>query len=160
MLVNLLTNTKAATNEEYKKVIKQKIKVFIFIMILGIVTFAFAIINELTNIISKDDFMSGVYNGIGSGLIGFSIALIIKNKKLLKDDSALKKSRLYSQDERNIFIQQKAMRCASIIVLVFSYVGMLVAGLYSKAVFYCFWGVTMLFLFSYTIFIVYFNKKL
>ena len=152
--------TTVKTNEEFRKVLEKKIKIFIVVMIIGIITAGIAILNEVFGIIVTDSWLSGVYAGLGTGLIAASIVQIIRFKKILKDENLIKEERLRTQDERNQMISIKAMRAAIITVLFLSYAVLLVAAFYSRVIFFCFWWVVMVFLLSYLIFTRYYNTKM
>lgn len=157
----LLTTWKVAkTNEEYKEIIKARIKIFIILIILGMLTLVLALANRVTDVIKLSDYMDGIYSGMGTGLIFASVILMVKNLRLLKNEEALKKSRLENTDERNIMIAQRASRSATMVVLIISYVGMLIMGAFNEVILYCFMVVVMVFICSYTLFNLYYRKKM
>ena len=59
---------------------------------------------EFSGKMKVDDYMLGVYCGIGVGLICSGIVFLIRNKRLMKDEEKLKEARLQVTDERNIEI--------------------------------------------------------
>lgn len=152
--------TNIKTNEEYRKVLEKRIKIFIMVSIIGFLTMGIAILNEIFVIIVADSWLSGVYAGLGCGLIAASTIQIIRCKKILKDEELIKEERLRTQDERNQMISVRAMRAAILTVLLLSYVVLLTAAFYSRVIFFCFWWVVMVFMLSYIIFSKYYNKKM
>lgn len=167
----LFNSTKnAKTNEEYAKVLQKRIPYLILIIVLGILTASIAICNEIWgfmgNILTIDShshnmsLMNGVYTGLGAALTFMSIGFIIRTKKIMKNESLLKEERLKTQDERNQMIAAKAVQSAAATMLVCSYLFMLIAGFYSRIVFFCFWGIVAVFLVSYHLFKIYYNRKL
>lgn len=78
-----------------------------------------------------DDYMLGVYCGIGVGLFAAGITLLIRNRRLLKDDAKLKAARLQATDERNIEIASRSLKIAAMVLLVAMYAVFLIGGLLS-----------------------------
>ena len=77
-----------------------------------------------------DDYMLGVYCGLGVGLVASGIAFLIRNKRLLKDETKLKEARLQATDERNVEIGMRAQKIAAIVLLVAIYLVFLIGGVY------------------------------
>ena len=145
-----LSNGNVKENQDYKEVIKRKRKVILVLLIFGVLTTLVAVGNEILNIVPVDGHISDLYAGIGVGL-----------GKLLKNEIALKEERLKNLDERNILISRMAAKSAAMVLIFCSYIAMLIGGLFSKVIFYCFWWVVMVFLFAYVFFSLYYrNKKL
>lgn len=155
-----MLNKKATNNEEYRAVVKSRIRFFVGWIILGIFTFAVAICNEIINFIPDNYWLNGLYTGLGSSMVAVGIIRIIRFKKLLKNEEQLKADRLRNTDERNIMISLQATRSAMLIVMVFCYIVLIISGFFSRTVFYCFWSVIMVFLFSYVGIWVYLSRKL
>ena len=120
----------SSSNEEYKKVIRFRMRIFCVLSLVGAVTFSgtLFIMFRFSSILS--DYQSGVYSGIGCGLMGAAVALWIKNKMLLGNEEKLKQSRLANSDERNIEISQKAMRIAAMALIVALYLVGIVGGFF------------------------------
>ena len=150
----------ATTNEEYKETIKARIKVFIVLMVLGLLTLILVITNMVSDVIRLSDYMDGIYSGMGTGLIFSSAIFLVKNLRLLKNEEALKKSRLQNTDERNIMIAQRASQSATMVVLIVSYVGMLFMGAFNEIILHCFMAVVMVFICAYFLFNLYYQKKM
>ena len=81
-----------------------------------------------------DDYMLGVYCGIGVGLICSGIIFLIRNKRLMKDEGKLKEARLQVTDERNIEIGSRALRMAAFVLLIVMYLAFLFGGLYDPMI--------------------------
>ncbi|MEQ8155557.1 MAG: hypothetical protein ABRQ25_11840 [Clostridiaceae bacterium] len=96
----ILCGTTAKTNEEYKQVIKKRMKLMIVIAIIGFITATVGFVAESYLKLPISEQMSGVYTGIGVGLLAGGIALWIKNRLVLNNDQKLKESRLNNTDER------------------------------------------------------------
>jgi len=120
----------SSSNEEYKKVVRFKMRIFCILFIVGAVTFSGTLFIMLRFSSILSDYQSGVYTGIGCGLMGAAVALWIKNKMLLGNEEKLKKSRLANSDERNIEISQKAMRIAAMVLIIALYLVGIVGGFF------------------------------
>ena len=127
----LMSATKATNNEEYRKQIQTKNKYMWGLIVLGIFSAAVAYYCEFFGKMNVDDYMLGVYCGIGVGLVGAGVALLIRNKRLLKDETKLKEARLQATDERNVEIGMRAQKIAAIVLLVAIYLVFLIGGVYN-----------------------------
>lgn len=156
-----MSETNIKSNEDFRKVLEKRIKIFVFILIIGIITGGVAVGASLMGYTdATNDWLVGLYSGIGSGLIAISIIKIIRFKQIMKDENRLKQERLKNYDERNRQIAAKAIQTATIVVLIISYIVMLIAAFFDRTIFYCFWWIVILFTFCYTVFFNYFNKKM
>jgi vacuolar-type H+-ATPase subunit I/STV1 len=118
------------TNEEYREVIKNRMKIMIVLIILGIITAAIGFSAEFYFDVPVNDQMIGVYSGVGVGLFIVGTILLIKNKMLLKDEKKLKESRLNNTDERINEISNKAFKIASYAMIITLYLIALIGGLF------------------------------
>ena len=128
----LFGGSKATNNEEFRRQLKAKNKFMWLFIVLGIFPAAVAYYCEFLGEMNVDDYMLGVYCGIGVGLVGAGVALLIRNKRLLKDEAKLKKARLEQTDERNVEIGIHAQRIAAMVLLVAMYLVFLLGGLYES----------------------------
>lgn len=119
--MKLFSTLPAATNDEYRKVIKQQMNRMILLGLIGLFTLAVVFLGKYAFQLIVDDHTLSYYSGIGCGLIFAAAALWFKNKRLLSNEERLKESRLKYTDERIRAIQQKAWQWASIILLVVIY---------------------------------------
>ena len=101
----LFSGSKVTNNEEFRKQLQAKNKCLLGLILLGIISAAAAYYMEFSGKMKVDDYMLGVYCGIGVGLICSGIVFLIRNKRLMKDEEKLKEARLQVTDERNIEIQ-------------------------------------------------------
>lgn len=128
----LMSATKATNNEEYRKQIQTKNKYMWGLIILGLITTVIAYYMEFSGKMKVDDYMLGVYCGLGVGLFACGIALLIRNKRLLKDEAKLKEARLQATDERNVEIGMRAQKVATIVLFVAIYFVFLIGGMYDS----------------------------
>ena len=126
----LMSATKATNNEEYRKQIQTKNKYMWGLILLGLITAVVAYYMEFSGKMKVDDYMLGVYCGLGVGLVASGIAFLIRNKRLLKDETKLKEARLQATDERNVEIGMRAQKIAAIVLLVAIYLVFLIGGVY------------------------------
>ena len=123
-----MSATKATNNEEYRKQIQAKNKCIWGLILLGLITAVIAYYMEFSGKMKVDDYMLGVYCGLGVGLVASGIAFLIRNKRLLKDEA--KEARLQATDERNVEIGMRAQKIAAIVLLVAIYLVFLIGGVY------------------------------
>lgn len=148
------------TNEEYLNHLKKGMKTSVLTLIVGISTIAIAVLNEVFGFVDDNSLVNGLYAGLGTGIVIGSIIGILKSKKVMKNETLLKKERLKKQDERNQLIADKALKAATATILLISYAAVLVAGFYSKVALFCFWFIAVVFGLSYQCFVMYYNKKM
>lgn len=156
----ILCKTIAKNNEEYKVVIKNRIKIMMAMTIIGIITAAVGFGAEFYFKAGINEHMLGVYSGVGTGLFAAGIILWIKNKRLLGNDEKLKERRLANTDERNIEIGNKAFRVAAGVMLVALYATGLIGGLFYHVLVEAFLFIVCIFLIAYLIAYIYYNKKM
>ena len=126
----LLNTTRATKNEEYRKQILAKNKYMWGLIVLGLITAVIAYYMEFSGKMKVDDYMLGVYCGIGVGLFVCGIMMLIRNRNLLKDEAKLKEARLKMTDERNVEISSKALKAAATVLVVVLYGVLLIGGLF------------------------------
>lgn len=157
---SLFCGTIAKNNEEYRKVIKFRMNLFLIMMLVGIITFTIALLAEFRWTLQVNEHMLGVYTGVGSGLTFAAIVLWIKNKKLLSNEDKLKESRLSNTDERLREINSKAFRVASFILLVSLYAAGLIGGLFYPILVKVLFGIILIFTVSYVCAYKIYEKKM
>lgn len=147
----LFFSSKVNNNEDYKKVIKLRMKVQIILFAIGISTLIVALLAKNIWTVKISDHMLGVYTGVGGGIMGASIAQWIKNKLILADDKKLKRSRLNNTDERIQEISKKSFRAAAIVLLISLYVTGLIGGLFYPVLVEALFGMVCIFLIIYLV---------
>ncbi len=85
----LFSGSKVTNNEEFRKQLQAKNKCLLGLILLGIISAAAAYYMEFSGKMKVDDYMLGVYCGIGVGLICSGIVFLIRNKRLMKDEEKL-----------------------------------------------------------------------
>lgn len=156
----ILCGTNARTNEEYRKVVKSRMKVMMVLMILGIISAFLGYAGEFYFKTSIDSHMLGVYSGMGVGLFAAGAVLWGKHKMLLNNEEKLKASRISNTDERVKEIGNNAFRAASIAMLIAVYIMALVGGLYNTLIFKVLIVIPYIFIVIYAVSYWYYNKKM
>lgn len=156
----ILCGSTANTNEEYKKVLKSRMRIMVVISIIGIITASVGFWAEFYLKTSINDHMLGVYSGVGTGLFVCGIILWIKNRLLLNNDEKLKESRLNNTDERIQEIASKSFKLAAIVMLIALYSTALIGGLFYPVLVKALLFISCTFLLSYMIAFKYFNSKM
>lgn len=159
MITNMIFKG-AKTDEEYAAVLRKRKVLFVILIFAGLVAVVLGIVlgAHMTN--RNVSFLSGLYCGIGAGMIAEGIINIIKMNRILKDAGKIRAKRMKENDERNIMIKQKAFSSAGIMVAVVAYAVLLISGFFSMEVFWSVWGVYILFFILFLAFYIYYNKKL
>jgi hypothetical protein len=156
----LLWGSTAKTNEEYKKVVMRRIKAMTALIIAGIITAAFGFLAEFYFDLPINDQMLGVYSGMGSGLFLVGALLLDKNRRLLKNDTKLKESRLNNTDERILEISNKALRTASFVMIAALYAVALIGGLFNPMLVKVLLIIVSIFVLTYAIAFKYYNSRM
>ncbi len=156
----ILCGSTAKTNEEYRKVLKNRMRIMVAIVIVGIITAAVVFGAKFYLKTSIDDYMLGVYSGVSTGLVVSGTILWIKNRLLLNNDEKLKESRLNNTDERIQEISSKSFKVAAIVMLILLYSVGLIGGLFYPVLVNAFLFIVCTFLLSYGIAFKYYNSKM
>lgn len=145
----IMCSSTAKTNEEYRKVIHDRLKIFAALTVIGFITISVALFAKFLLKATMDDRLLGIYTGLGTGLFGSGIILWIKNRLLLNNDEKLKESRLNNTDERIQEIANRAFRAACFVLLATLYAITLIGGLFYPILFKFLLIIVTVFLFSY-----------
>lgn len=127
---NLFCNTKTKSNEEHKKVIENRMKRFLLICVIGIVTGAVPYLVKIIGKVNVSDHILAFYFGVGTAFIVAGICLWRKDFLLLKSEEKIKEDRLKCCDERLNEIKNKSFRIASYFLLFIIYSLCLFGGLF------------------------------
>lgn len=126
----LFAITKAQNNEEYRKKLKTQNQYMWVILLVGLITAAAAFCMEFLTEVPLDDFMLGVYSGVGVGLVAVSLVFQVRNRRLLKDEEKLKEARLQFTDERNVELASRSIRIATVALIAAIYAVFLIGGFF------------------------------
>lgn len=129
-MLGIFCGINVSSNEEYKKHLKRRNFKLAGLFIIGVITCAVTILARFLGKVNIPEYIFSTYIGFGVGLMVASIVLLIKNKRLLKDEQKLKMARVESFDERNQKISTEAVMIALIVLMVGMYLAMLVGGLW------------------------------
>lgn len=157
---NIFCTTTPKTNEEYKNVIKKRMKIAVGLMVIGVITFLTSILGEFYLKTPVSDKVLGIYTGLGSSLFAIGLVLWIKNKKILNNEEKLRESRLNNTDERNQEIARKALNIAAYVMVAFLYVIGLIGGIFYPILFDVLSFIVCIFLLTYVVAYKYYNKKM
>ena len=157
---NFFCTTTPKTNEEYKNVIKKRMKVMVGLMVIGVITFLASILGELYLKTPVSDKVLGIYTGLGSSLFIAGLVLWIKNIKIINNEEKLRESRLNNTDERNQEIARKALNIAAYVMLASLYVIGLIGGIFYPILFNVLSFIVCIFLLTYVVAYKYYNKKM
>lgn len=114
--------------EQFIKKINLRIKCCIALILIGVLGVAAGIFLEQITGLTVSDWSSGYYLGTGFGLIGASIATIIKQQILLKNPEKLEQRMLMEYDERNLQLREKTMTYAGYSLAFILYIGICIFG--------------------------------
>ncbi|OOM82215.1 hypothetical protein CLPUN_03540 [Clostridium puniceum] len=157
---NIFCTTTAKTNEEYKNVIKNRMKIMVIFMVIGIITALAGLLGEFYFKAPLSDKTLGVYTGLGSSLFAAGLVLWIKNKLILNNEEKLRESRLNNTDERNQEISHKALSIATYVMIISLYIVGLIGGIFYPILFNVLSFIVCIFLLTYVIAYKYYNKKM
>lgn len=129
-MIGMFCKSDAATNEEYARVIKRRMVFYGGLFLLGVITLVVFLGVDLNGKLGITEDMISFFTGTGSGLIGGSAALLIKNKWLLKNDEELRRARIEESDERNMKIVSESMKVTLLVQFIAMYLVMAIGGLW------------------------------
>lgn len=129
-MIGMFCKSDATTNEEYARVIKKRMVFYAGLFLLGVITLVVFLGMDLNEKFGVAEDIMSFFTGIGSGLIGGSAVLIMKNKWLLKDDEKLRKARIEESDERNMKIVSESMKVTMLVQFIAMYLVMAIGGLW------------------------------
>lgn len=156
----IFCGSNAKNNEEYRIYVKTKMNLLLLLFFIGLVTMAISLMAEFYWTVTINEHMLGVYTGAGTGLAAAGAVLWIKNKLLLNNEEKLKISRISNSDERMQEINSKAIRVATVILLVALYVIGLIGGLFNPILIKVLFGCMTIFVAAYIIAYKIYEKKM
>lgn len=156
----IFCKTTAATNEEFKKVLKKRNICSITMLVTGLTASAIAFWASGKGITALPEYILGVYCGVGCGIAVGALILLIKNLRILKDERKLKESRLEQYDERLQEINQKAVNTAAMVMMFFVFAGGLIGGIFYPVLITALLTIVYVFLLTYLIAYVIYKKSM
>lgn len=129
-MIGLFCGTSASSSEEYKKVVRNKMRFFLFLALIGIFTIAISLLAEFKWAIPVDDTILGIYLGAGGSIFCISVIQYFKNRSLLYNSEKLKTTWVTHSDERNLQINSMAYRVSTAFLIITLYLTALIAGLW------------------------------
>ena len=151
---------KVRTNEDYKKLVKKRMKLFAVTGVVGGITMVMGYLAEWVWKVSINEKMLGIYTGFGAGLLAISVAIWVLNKRLLSNEEKLKESRISRTDERVQEIMNRALGIATMVMLIAVYVMILLGGLFYPVIVIPLFCLITLFIVSYFVAYLYLSKKM
>ena len=125
----LLYQCNARTNEEYRAELKKRQRLMGILVLLGIVTVVTMIAIIILIPESLESYSAGFFCGVGTGLILGGLLGILKIRKTIKDEAALKEARLTETDEREQAISAKALQTTLKVMLLSIYLLLLLCSI-------------------------------
>lgn len=159
-MLGMFCGSDCKTNEEYKGVIKERIVLFIGIVILGLITLVITLFGDRYLNLKISEKMISTYSGFGTGLTVVGVVLLIKNIRILKNEEKIRKARISNTDERIKAISLRASRFALAVILVSMYLVALIGGLWYPILTQVLFGIISVFLLSYLIAYIIISKKI
>ena len=106
------------------------------------------------------EYFSGFYCGMGTGLaLGF-LVLILRTRRLLRNEAALRRDFTKYTDERNRAIRHRALLAAGVTLFFLLYIAMLVGRLFAPALFSFSLAGVLAFALLFGMFQLYYSRKL
>ena len=147
------------TDEDYLRVLRRQKRLFIGMMILGIITFAVAALAEfLSWDISLDSHSLGFYSGAGTGMTFGSAVFLLRLRKAMRDPKALREARIKATDERTLDISRRSLAAAGYALLIAVYLACLIGGLFYPELLMILAGLALVFVGTYAISYFIYNK--
>lgn len=156
----ILCATTAATNEEYRKVLKRRNVWMMALCLVGILIAGITLYAEKNQKMALPEYSVGVYCGFGVGLALAGIILFVKNLMLMSNEEKLKQNRLQNTDERLIEISSKACRMALLILLLAITAGGMIGSIFEPILIKAMIFLLDVFFFSYVVAYVYYKRKI
>ena len=150
----------ANTNEEYREIVKNRMKLFALMGAAGVITVTVALMARFQwRAVIKEE-MLDVYTGFGIGLLIISVVLWILHRVTLNNEEKLKESRIKNSDERLLDISNRAFWFAGGVILAVMYGVALIGGLFFPVLVKMLLAIISVFLVSYLAAYRYYLKRM
>lgn len=150
-MLGLFCSSDCKTNDEYKKVIKGRILLFIGLIVLGVITLIVTFLGDRYLNLKISESMISTYSGFGAGITVVGIILLIKNISILNNEEKLRKVRISNTDERIKEINLKSSKVALGFMLVTMYLVGLIGGAWYPVITQVLFSIICVFLVVYVI---------
>ncbi|MDV4150226.1 hypothetical protein R0131_05180 [Clostridium sp. AL.422] len=159
-MLGMFCSSNCKTNEEYKRVIKGRILIFIGLIVLGGITLFVTLLGDRYLNLKIDESMISTYSGFGTGLTVVGVILLIKNISILNNEEKLRQVRISNTDERIKEISLKVSKVGLGFMLVTMYLVGLIGGLWYPVITQVLFFIICLFLVVYIIAYKVISKKI
>lgn len=149
----------AKTDEEFVTWYENRNRKMIVFPLLGLLAFAFGILNEIFGWLPNSH-MSSVISGVGGGLIGCGAAFSLRWRRVKRNARLIHKMRLSYTDERNQDLGRRALAASAYLTIFACFAAMMVAGWFSDVAFWCFYGMMFFVVIAYLGCYFYYSKKM
>lgn len=150
---------KARNNEEYRIVLKKRRKRMLIPLIAGLLTVVLGIL-YIWKCGFEDSYSLGFVFGFGTGLALGALIAMLKISRTLRDEEKLKAARLRETDERELEVDNQALRLTAKIMLMVLYVLLIIGGLFLPEIMTVCCLLIGVFLLSYEIAKKYYAKRM
>ena len=150
----------ANTDEEYRRKLEGRQKLSWVTMLMGIAAIIAGIIMLRVMPDSyRTGFLFGLYCGVGASVIVVDIISLIKVRRIMKDETLLRRERIKESDERKKEIARKAAATAMMVFVYILFAALIVSGFFSMEVFWTLWGSLIAYFLIFIGFKTYYTKK-
>ncbi len=150
----------ARTDAEYQKMIQFQKKIDVLVVVTGILTFFIVYMIPKVVDFSMNENISGLYSGLGIGLVFAGIGKYLQHTSWLKNEQSIKAARLKNNDERIVEIGRKAYQMSATLLLIALYFLGLIGGFFEPILILVMGGLVWLFLLSYCVAFFIYSKKM
>lgn len=144
---------------DYRQVLRKRRRLLFFTLPLGLATLAADLLLIYLGTIGEN-YASGFYAGVGSGVTVASICGILYLNGILKDDKKLRAKQIKETDERAQLVLSKALSTTALIAAFLLYLAILILAPFHKELSMALAGSFFLFLLIFSLSKLYYEKKL
>lgn len=145
--------------EKYKEKVRLRVIYLTWIMLLTCLI-NIVLLSNRNRLPEISDFILGFQSGVFTGLLFVFIIFIVKYRKSMKSEEALKKLYIEENDERGQLIGYKGSVSTTVAMLILLAFSTIVAGFFNEIIFFTLLGVFGMLLIVYCAFMAYFKKTL
>lgn len=122
------------SNEDYKGYLLRQNRIFIGYIAIGFLTTVIITLAEFSEGVKKfitiDEYMKGVYEGVGVALLVIGVVKLIRNLQIIRNEEKLAEMRRGFGDERLREISKTAMRFTAWVMIFGMYLFSLIGGFF------------------------------